>query len=128
MCKTTSALVPPRSDLPSLPAASQTVVAAAKRLMDRMDAQRAEIAQLLRAVKATLRAVGKRLPLAGASRARGRRHPFQAKAGGRSCHAIDEGAPITLVSQTLGHADLKTTSVYAHARPNDSSSRYLKRT
>ena len=43
-------------------------------------------------------------------------------------HAIDEGAPITLVSQTLGHADLKTTSVYAHARPNDSSSRYLKRT
>jgi integrase/recombinase XerD len=43
-------------------------------------------------------------------------------------HAIDGGAPITLVSQTLGHADLKTTSVYAHARPNDSSSRYLKRT
>ena len=42
-------------------------------------------------------------------------------------HAIDEGAPITLVSQTLGHADLKTTSVFAHARPNDSSSRYLKR-
>ena len=42
-------------------------------------------------------------------------------------HAIDEGAPITLVSQTLGHADLKTTSIYAHARPNDSSSRYLRR-
>lgn len=42
-------------------------------------------------------------------------------------HAIDNGAPITLVSQTLGHADLKTTSVYAHARPNESSSRYLKK-
>ena len=42
-------------------------------------------------------------------------------------HAIDGGAPITLVSQTLGHADLKTTSVYAHAKPNDCSSRYLKR-
>lgn len=41
-------------------------------------------------------------------------------------HAIDNGAPITLVSQTLGHADLKTTSVYVHARPNESSSRYLK--
>jgi site-specific recombinase XerD len=41
-------------------------------------------------------------------------------------HAIDNGVPITLVSQTLGHADLKTTSVYAHARPNESSSRYLK--
>jgi integrase/recombinase XerD len=41
-------------------------------------------------------------------------------------HAIDNGAPITLVSQTLGHADIKTTSVYAHARPGESSSRYLK--
>ena len=30
------------------------------------------------------------------------------------------------MSQTLGHADLKTTSVYgANARPNESSSRYL---
>ncbi len=34
-------------------------------------------------------------------------------------HAIDNGAPITLVSATLGHADLKTTSVYAHARPGE---------
>lgn len=42
-------------------------------------------------------------------------------------HAIDNGAHITLVSQTLGHADSKTTSVYAHARPNESSSRFLKR-
>ena len=39
---------------------------------------------------------------------------------------IDNSAPITLVSQTLGHADLKTTSVYAHAPPNESSSRFLK--
>ena len=36
------------------------------------------------------------------------------------------GAPITLVSATLGHANLKTTSVYAHARPGESSARYLK--
>jgi integrase/recombinase XerD len=41
-------------------------------------------------------------------------------------HAIDNGAPITLVSATLGHADLKTTSVYAHARPGESSGRYLE--
>jgi integrase/recombinase XerD len=41
-------------------------------------------------------------------------------------HAIDNVAPITLVSATLGHADLKTTSVYAHARPGESSGRYLK--
>ena len=43
-----------------------------------------------------------------------------------SSHAIDNGAPITLVSATLGHADLKTTPVYAHARPGASSGRYLK--
>jgi site-specific recombinase XerD len=30
-------------------------------------------------------------------------------------HAIDNGAPITFVSAILGHADLKTTSVYAQA-------------
>jgi integrase/recombinase XerD len=42
-------------------------------------------------------------------------------------HALDNGAPISLVSQTLGHADLKTTSVYTRARPNESSSRFLKR-
>jgi site-specific recombinase XerD len=35
------------------------------------------------------------------------------------------GRAITLVSQTLGHADLKTTSVYAHVRPNDSPTRYF---
>lgn len=40
-------------------------------------------------------------------------------------HALDNGAPIQLVSQTLGHASLKTTSVYAHAKPNDSSALYL---
>ena len=43
-------------------------------------------------------------------------------------HAIDNGAPITLVSQTLGHADLKTTSVYAHARPNESSKQIFEDT
>jgi site-specific recombinase XerD len=41
-------------------------------------------------------------------------------------HAIDNGAPITVVSATLGHADLKTTSIYAHARPGESRGRYLK--
>jgi site-specific recombinase XerD len=41
-------------------------------------------------------------------------------------HAIDNGAPITLVSHPLGHADLKTTSVYAHARPIESSSRLFE--
>lgn len=40
-------------------------------------------------------------------------------------HALDRGAPAHLVQQTVGHASLATTSRYAHARPNDSSSRYL---
>lgn len=41
-------------------------------------------------------------------------------------HALDNGAPISLVQQTLGHGSIKTTSIYAHARPGDSSALYLK--
>ncbi len=40
-------------------------------------------------------------------------------------HALDRGAPVRLVQATVGHASLATTSRYAHARPSDSSSRYL---
>lgn len=40
-------------------------------------------------------------------------------------HAIDRGAPVSLVKDTLGHASLATTSGYVHARPDDGSSRYL---
>lgn len=40
-------------------------------------------------------------------------------------HALDRGAPIHLVSQTLNHANLATTSVYVHARPTESSGKYL---
>ena len=40
-------------------------------------------------------------------------------------HALDRGAPISLVQATLGHASVSTTSKYLHARPGDSSSRYL---
>jgi integrase/recombinase XerD len=40
-------------------------------------------------------------------------------------HALDRGAPAHLVQHTVGHASLATTSRYAHARPNDSSARYL---
>ena len=40
-------------------------------------------------------------------------------------HALDRGAPAHLVQQTVGHASLVTTSRYAHARPHDSSARYL---
>lgn len=40
-------------------------------------------------------------------------------------HALDRGAPAHLVRDTLGHANIATTSAYAHARPDQSSSRYL---
>lgn len=40
-------------------------------------------------------------------------------------HALDRGAPVSLVKETLGHESLATTSIYTHARPNDSSSLYL---
>lgn len=41
-------------------------------------------------------------------------------------HALDNGAPTHLVKETLGHKSLTTTSKYAHARPDDSSARYLE--
>jgi len=40
-------------------------------------------------------------------------------------HALDRGAPIHLVQATLGHASVATTAKYLHARPEDSSARYL---
>jgi integrase/recombinase XerD len=40
-------------------------------------------------------------------------------------HALDRGAPIHLVQSTLGHSSITTTGRYLHARPNDSSSRFL---
>jgi len=40
-------------------------------------------------------------------------------------HALDRGAPISLVRDGLGHVSLVTTSRYTHARPGDGSGRYL---
>ena len=40
-------------------------------------------------------------------------------------HALDRGAPIVLVRDTLGHASVATTDRYLHARPGESSSRFL---
>jgi integrase/recombinase XerD len=40
-------------------------------------------------------------------------------------HALDRGAPIHLVQATLGHASITTTGRYLHAKPTDSSSRFL---
>ncbi len=40
-------------------------------------------------------------------------------------HALDRGAALNLVQVTLGHASLSTTGMYLHAKPHDSSARYL---
>lgn len=40
-------------------------------------------------------------------------------------HALEKGAPITLVRDTLGHANVTTTNEYAHARAGQSSGSYL---
>lgn len=41
-------------------------------------------------------------------------------------HSMDRGAPVHLVKETLGHANIATTGRYLHARPTDSSSLYLE--
>jgi len=40
-------------------------------------------------------------------------------------HALERQAPIHLVAATLGHSSVATTGKYLHARPTDSSARYL---
>lgn len=40
-------------------------------------------------------------------------------------HALDRQAPLQEVQRTLGHASLRTTSRYTHARPDSSSGQYL---
>lgn len=40
-------------------------------------------------------------------------------------HALDRGAPIHLVQATLGHASVSTTGRYLHARPSESSAKFL---
>ncbi|MHB9071653.1 MAG: tyrosine-type recombinase/integrase [Sedimentisphaerales bacterium] len=45
---------------------------------------------------------------------------------GSASHSISRGANISLVSATLGHASILTTSKYIHCRPEDSSSLYLE--
>jgi site-specific recombinase XerD len=40
-------------------------------------------------------------------------------------HALGRGAPIHLVQATLGHSSIATTGKYLHARPKESSSKFL---
>lgn len=40
-------------------------------------------------------------------------------------HALDAGAPLHLVRDSLGHASLSTTSIYSHAKPTEGSALYV---
>jgi len=40
-------------------------------------------------------------------------------------HALDRGAPLSVVKETLGHSDISTTGRYLHVRPGDTTARYL---
>ena len=44
---------------------------------------------------------------------------------GHATHAMDAGAPLALISSTLGHSSLATTSRYLHVNPNKSSTQYV---
>lgn len=41
-------------------------------------------------------------------------------------HALDNGASIAVVKETLGHESIETTAGYTHVRPGTSSAHYLK--
>ena len=70
--------------------------------------------QVLRIVRAAARRAGVELPVS----------PHWLRHAHAS-HALDRGCPIHLVQSTLGHASVSTTGIYLHARPEDSSARYL---
>lgn len=42
-------------------------------------------------------------------------------------HALDNGAPLTTVRDSLGHSSVVVTERYLHSKPKDGSSRYVKR-
>ena len=41
-------------------------------------------------------------------------------------HTLDNGCPIGLVKEQLGHSSLEVTSAYVHARPTDGLFKYLR--
>lgn len=71
-----------------------------------------------RAVNYMLKAVAERAGVTGAVSPHWLRHAH-------GSHALDRGATLSEVQETLGHANVATTSGYLHARPDSSSGLYL---
>ena len=65
-----------------------------------------------------VRAAAKRAGIAGNVSPHWLRHSH-------ATHALDRGASVALVRDTLGHSSLSVTSMYTHARPNESSALHL---
>ncbi len=63
-------------------------------------------------------------PKSGQKEVRSRVSPHWLRHASAS-HAIDRGAPLTLVRDTLGQSSIAVTDVYSHARPNEGSTLYL---
>ena len=70
------------------------------------------------AVHRIVKAAAKRAGISAEASAHWLRHAH-------ASHSLERGAPIHLVQATLGHASVATTGRYLHARPSDSSARYL---
>jgi integrase/recombinase XerD len=70
-------------------------------------------------VRRIVTAAAKRAGIVGAVSPHWLRH-------GHASHALDHGAPVSLVASTLGHANVATTSRYLHAKPGDASGLYLQ--
>lgn len=66
-----------------------------------------------------VKAAAKRVGLTQAVSAHWLRHAH-------ASHALEHGASLPLVQQTLGHTNIATTGVYLHARPGQSSGNYLE--
>ncbi len=55
----------------------------------------------------------------------GRASPGYATMSHEQLQALDRGVVVHLVQATLGHSSVATTGRYLHARPTESSSKYL---
>ena len=94
--------------------AAQAPVFASRKKVGHKKGGHLDPAQVLRVVRAAARRAGIALDVS----------PHWLRHAHAS-HSLDRGAPIHLVQQTLGHASVATTGRYLHARPTDSSARYL---